>query len=40
MKRLLLLPLSLVATLGIGCNHPSQEDAPAPTQQTQVKKRT
>lgn len=40
MKRLLLLPLSLVATLGFGCSQPSQEDAPAPTQKTQVKKRT
>lgn len=40
MKRLLLLPLSLVATLGFGCSNPSQDDAPAPTQQTAVKKRT
>lgn len=40
MKRLLLLPLSLVATLGFGCSNPSQGDAPTPTQQTQVKKRT
>ena len=39
MKRLL-LPLSLVATLGFGCSNPAQEDAPEPTQQTQVKKRT
>jgi hypothetical protein len=40
MKRLPLLSLSLVATLGVGCSNPSQEDAPAPTQQVQVKKRT
>lgn len=40
MKRLMLLPLSLVATLGFGCSNPSPEGALAPTQQTQVKKRT
>jgi hypothetical protein len=40
MKRLPLLSLSLVATLGVGCSNPSQEDAPAPTQQVQAKKRT
>jgi len=40
MKRLPLLSLTLVATLGVGCSNPSQEDAPAPTQQVQVKKRT
>lgn len=40
MKRLLLLPLSLVATLGVGCSNSSSEDAPQPTQQPQAKKRT
>jgi hypothetical protein len=40
MKRLPLLSLSLVATFGIGCSNPSQEDAPAPTAQVQTKKRT
>lgn len=40
MKRLPLLSLSLVATLGVACSNPSQEDAPAPTQQVQLKKRT
>jgi len=39
MKRLPLLSLSMVVALGIGCSNPSQEDAPAPTQQVQVKKR-
>ncbi|KFE69463.1 hypothetical protein [Hyalangium minutum] len=40
MKRLLLLPFSLVATLGFGCSNSSSGDAPQPTQQVQVKKRT
>lgn len=40
MKRLLLLSLSMVAALGVGCSSPSQQDAPAPTQQIQMKKRT
>lgn len=38
MNRLPLLSLSLVVTLGVGCSNPSQEDAPAPTQQ--LKKRS
>jgi hypothetical protein len=37
MKRLL-MSLSLVATLGVGCSHPAQEDAPQTT--PQVKKKT
>jgi hypothetical protein len=40
MKRLPLLSLSLVAALGVGCSSPSQQDAPEPTQQMQMKKRT
>lgn len=40
MKRLPLLSLSLMAALGVGCSNPSQQDAQAPTQQMQVKKRT
>lgn len=40
MKRLPLLSLSLVAALGVGCSNPSPQDAPAPTGQLQVKKRT
>jgi hypothetical protein len=40
MKRLPLLSLCLVFTLGVACSNPSQESAPAPTQQLQVKKRT
>jgi hypothetical protein len=40
MKRLPLLSLSLVAALGVGCSSPSQQDAPEPTGQMQLKKRT
>jgi hypothetical protein len=40
MKRLPLLSLFLIATLGVGCSKSSQEDAPAPTEQMQVKKHT
>lgn len=40
MKRLPLLSLSLVATLGVGCSSPSPQDAPAPTEQQQMKRRT
>lgn len=41
MKRLPLLSLSLVvASLGVGCSSPSQENAPAPTAQTQIKRRS
>ncbi len=39
MKRLPLLSLPLLVTLGVGCSNPSQENAPAPTAKTQVKKR-
>lgn len=42
MKRLPLLSLSLVATLGAGCSNPSPQDAPPPTATApmQVKART
>jgi hypothetical protein len=40
MNRLPLLSLSLVVTLGVACSNPSQENTPAPTQQTQLKKRS
>lgn len=40
MKRLPLLSLSLLVSLGVGCSNPSQENAPAPTAKTQTKKRS
>jgi hypothetical protein len=40
MKRLPLLTLSLVAMFSAGCSKPAEGDAPPPTQQSQVKKRT
>jgi hypothetical protein len=40
MMRLPLLSLTLVAALGVGCSSPSPQDALAPTQQMQMKKRT
>ena len=40
MKRLPLLSLSLLVTVGVGCSNPSQENAPAPTAKTQLKKRS
>ncbi|MFL5347198.1 MAG: hypothetical protein ACJ8AT_20640 [Hyalangium sp.] len=40
MKPLPLLSLCLLVTLGVGCSNPSQENAPAPTAKTQLKKRS
>lgn len=40
MKRLPLLSLSLLVTLGVGCSSQSQDNAPAPTAKTQLKKRS
>ncbi|HYH97908.1 hypothetical protein [Hyalangium sp.] len=40
MKRLPLLTLSLVGMLSVGCSKPIEGDAPTPTEQRQVKKRT
>jgi hypothetical protein len=40
MKRLPLLSLSLLVTLGVGCSNPSPEDASAPTEKNQIQRRT